>query len=142
MLNHTQDEASVGEYATAMQLYFLQVSSVLPEKQKEYFIWNLKMGLRESVFAADPKTLVQAIEIARRAEDMYAALPGKQEEPGAEIRKLRKQVELLSMQRKGASPSKIRMLPRPPASGPMPNVSAAAQNPPPRNDALLEFGDS
>ena len=120
MLNHTQDDASVGEYATAMQHFFRQLTIVVPDKQKEYFVRNLKMGLRESVFAAGPKTLAQAIEIARRAEDMYAALPGKQEEPGTEIRKLRKQVELLSIQKKAPS-SEPRVLPRPAvSSGPAP----------------------
>ncbi|GAQ91812.1 hypothetical protein KFL_008600030 [Klebsormidium nitens] len=87
MINHTQDDSSVGEYATTMQRYFRQLTNVTPEKQKEYFVRNLKMGLRESVFAASPSSLAQAIEIARRVEDMYAALPGKQEEPGTEIRR-------------------------------------------------------
>lgn len=66
------------------------------------FVRNLRMGVRESVFAAHPDTLADAIELARTAEHMYAALPEKQEEPGTELRKMRKQVELLSMQRKNS----------------------------------------
>lgn len=69
----------------------------------------MRHALRESVFAASPSTLTQDIEIARRAKDIYTALPGKQKVLGIEIRKLRKQVELLSFQKK---PADLRMLPR------------------------------
>jgi hypothetical protein len=99
MISFTQGDASVGQYATSMQRYFKQLD-IKPQKQMEYFVRNLKMGFRESTFAGHPTDFADAIEIARKAEDMYAGLPDKQEEVGNEVRKLRTQmVEMLSLQK-------------------------------------------
>jgi hypothetical protein len=77
MINHSQGEASVGEYAT-MQRYFNQLEGINPQRQMSYFVKNLNMGLRESTFAGHPKNLSEAIELARDAENMYISLHGKQ----------------------------------------------------------------
>jgi hypothetical protein len=66
MLNHHQGSAAVGIYAVTMQRYFLQLD-VTPQKQKDYFVKNLKMGLRETVFASRPETLSVAIVSAYEA---------------------------------------------------------------------------
>lgn len=100
MISFTQGDASVGQYATSMQRYFKQLD-IKPQKQMEYFVRDLKMGLQESTFAGHPTDLADAIEIARKAEDMCAGLPDKQEEVGNEVRKLRTQMaEMLSLQRR------------------------------------------
>jgi hypothetical protein len=78
MTNHSQGEASVGEYATTMQRYFKQLEGISPQRQMNYFVKNLNMGLRESTFAGHPKNLYEAIELARDAENMYISLPGQQ----------------------------------------------------------------
>jgi hypothetical protein len=67
-----------------MQRYFRQLE-ITPKKRMDYFIHNLKMGLRESASATHPKNLSDAMEVARKAEDMYASLSKKQEEAGNEI---------------------------------------------------------
>jgi hypothetical protein len=78
MINHSQEEASVGEYATTMQRYFKQLEGISPQRQMSYFVKNLNMGLRESTFAGHPKNLSEAKELARDAENMYISLPGQQ----------------------------------------------------------------
>jgi hypothetical protein len=78
LINHSQGEASVGEYATPMQRYFKQLEGISPQRQMSYFVKNLNMGLRESIFAGHPKNLSEAIELARDVENMYISLHGQQ----------------------------------------------------------------
>jgi hypothetical protein len=71
MINHSQGEASVGEYATTMQRYFKQLEGISPQRQMSYFVKNLNMGLRECTFVGHPKNLSEALELARDAENIY-----------------------------------------------------------------------
>jgi hypothetical protein len=99
MLNHHQGTASVGEYAVTMQRYFLQLD-ITPQRQKDYFVKNLRMGLRESVFASRPETLSAAIESAHEAERMFSSLSRDRRDMGREVQHLGKEVaQLFSMQR-------------------------------------------
>jgi hypothetical protein len=99
MLNHHQGTASVGEYAATMQRYFLQLD-ITPQRQKNYFVKNLRMGLRESVFASRPETLSAAIESAHEAERMFSSLSDDRRDMGREVQHLGKEVaQLFSMQR-------------------------------------------
>jgi hypothetical protein len=101
MINHSQGEASIGEYATTMQRYFKQLEGIRPQRQMSYFVKNLNMGLRESTFAGHPKNLSKAIELARDAENMYISLPGQQN-LGKQVSSLQRSVQdLCSAQRAG-----------------------------------------
>jgi hypothetical protein len=91
MLNHHQGNASVGEYAVTMQRYFLQLD-ITPQRQKYYFVKNLRMGLQESVFANHPGTLSAAIESAHEAERMFNSLSGNRRDMGQEVHHLGKKV--------------------------------------------------
>jgi hypothetical protein len=98
MLNHHQGNALVGEYALTMQLYFLQLD-ITPQRQKDYFVKNLRMGLRESVFASRPETLSAAIENDHEAERMFSCLSGDRRDMGREVQHLGKEVaQLVFMQ--------------------------------------------
>ena len=44
MINHYQGEASVGEYATAMQRHFRQIEGISPQRQMGYFVKNSEYG--------------------------------------------------------------------------------------------------
>jgi hypothetical protein len=91
MLNHHQGKASVGEYAVTMQRYFVQLD-ITPQWEKDYFVKNLRMGLRESVFASHPETLSAAIESAHEAERMINSLSGNWRDMGQEVQHLGKEV--------------------------------------------------
>jgi hypothetical protein len=101
MINHSQGEASVGEYATTTQRYFEQLEGISPQRQMSYFIKKLNMGLRESTFAGHPKNLYEAIELPRDAENMTISLPGQQN-MGKQLSSLQRSVhDLWSAQRAG-----------------------------------------
>jgi hypothetical protein len=101
MRNHSQGEASVGEYATTMQRYLKQLDGISPQRQMSYFVKNLNMGLRKSTFAGHPKNLSEAIELARDAENMYISLLGQQK-MGKQVSSLQRFVHnLWSAQRAG-----------------------------------------
>ena len=113
MLNHQQGEASVGEYATAMYRYFMQLE-ISTEKRREYFVKNLRAGIKESTFSRNPVTLADAVEVAREAENMYYTVSGKREEPGTEVKEIKRKVEMLALQKANSSVSN----PQPSASFP------------------------
>jgi hypothetical protein len=92
MINHSQGEASVGEYATTMQRYFKQLKGISPQRQMSYFVKNLNMGLWESTFAGHPKNLSEAIELARDAENMYISLLDQQN-MGKQVSSLQRSVQ-------------------------------------------------
>jgi hypothetical protein len=75
MLNHHQGNATVGEYAVTMQRYFLQLE-ITSQRQRDYVVKNLRMGLQESVFANHHESLSAAIESAHEAERMFNSLSG------------------------------------------------------------------
>jgi hypothetical protein len=74
MLNHTQGDASVGKYMPQQCRCIFVSWKLRPRNTCDYFIRNLKMGLRESTFVTHPENLGDAIEVARKAKDMYGSL--------------------------------------------------------------------
>jgi hypothetical protein len=90
MLAFQQNDLSVGEYATVMQRFYKQIDGITPEQQVHYFIRNLRLGLREGIFAGQPATLSDAISMARKAEYLFTSFFEKQPEIGREVAQLKK----------------------------------------------------
>lgn len=126
MLNHIQGESSVGEYATDMCRFFMQLE-VSAEKQREYFVKNLRPGIKESTFSRNPVTLADAVEVAREAENMYYTVSGKRDEPGTEVKEIKRKVEMLALQKANTS-------------NPSPQSSPFSAGRPPRCPKCLQEG--
>lgn len=109
MLNHQQGESSVGEYATNMPRHFMQLD-VSADKQKEYFVKNLRPGIKESTFSRNPVTLAEAVEVAREAENIYYTVNGKRNEPGTEVKEIKKKVDMLALQKASTSAANVQSL--------------------------------
>lgn len=109
MLDHQQGESSVGEYATDMCRYFMQ-ADVSADKQREYFVKNLRPGIKESTFSRNSVTLADAVEVAREVENIYCTVSGKRNEPGTEVKEIKKKVEMLALQKASISATNLESL--------------------------------
>lgn len=132
MINHKQDQLTIGEYSTNMLRYFQQLN-LPPEQQKIHFIKNLNANVRDTVIGRAPKSVEEAMEAAVEYETIYRIMPS--EDLNQKIHSVTKEVETLRTEVTRANQASWRVLDR--------NAAPADARPGPRPlrcPKCLEYG--